>query len=209
MFDKSKSDIDLLLSLNEQENFEKLRAKKNSNTVFLCCALVLLVVLLAYMMQNNKLNAIVKENKVMQEYMEDPVNIKTYGEQRAMLDKIEEIEAYDYASEEFMKELSSSERVSSHLIELLTDELKKTAGESSRIKSALFKENTVTLECEVGKAEDPKLVAENLTNLKNDAGEPRFANVEYKGFKHVESENKYVFTLNITIWALATSDVAK
>lgn len=205
---KGDRDINFYISLSENENPGKLKARRSSNAVFLLCAMILGSVLIIYVFAWNENAAVEREIKDNTAYIEDENNVKKYNDKLAIKQKSKKIEDYNQASAQYLKQLKESARFSQHWIDYFTGEMEKAIGEGSEITNYSYFGNVLELTCETDDEKKPKLFAQHLTELKDKDGSPLFANVVYTGFAKqggTGDTGLYGYSLTITLWVVEES----
>ena len=197
--------IDFYVGLYEWENPGKIRAKRSSNSVFLGCALVFSVFLIVYAMRLSDNMTLEQEIADNIAYTTDEANIEKELEQIKLMEQIEEIEDYNWASETFLGQLQNSERFSTHLMNFFDTEMVNAIGNSGSILTFTYTANKITLDCIATSQDLPRTFARHLTNLEDEEGNPRFADIYYPGFK--EEEDGYEFSIVVTLWEPAEPPV--
>jgi len=193
--------IDFYVSLYEWENPGKIRAKRSSNSVFLGCAMVFSVFLIVYAMRMNVNMALEQEIADNIAYRTNESNLEQEQVQLKLMDDIQEIEDYNSASVTFLGQLQNSERFSTHIMDSLDAEMVNAIGNSGSILKFTYSANQITLDCVATDQDLPRTFARHLTNLEDEEGNPRFANIYYPGFK--EGDSGYEFTIDVTLWESA------
>ena len=195
---KNDKNVDFYTSLYERENPGKLRAKRSSNVVFLVCAFIFGGFLIVYALRlttNMTLEQQIAENV---DYSTNPANIEKYEAQLELQNKIDRIKEYYDASETYLQQLSQSERFSREWVQFFDNELEQAVGSGNRINTFDYSENEVVLSCISNSPDKPKLFAEHLAGLKDEEGNPKFADIKYIGFSG--SGNEYNFQITVVFW---------
>lgn len=196
-------DINFYVSLHENENPDKFKARRSSNAVFLVCALMLGSVLIVYAMAWNQNLMVERDIAATKAYIQDENNTKLYNEKLQIKAKTKKIEDYNNASSQYLKQLEDSARFSSKWVEFFTAEMDKAIGGSSAITTYNYEGNTLSLKCSTDDEKKPKLFAQHLSEMKKKDGTPMFSDVQYTGFKNqtgVFGDMEYLYDLKITLW---------
>lgn len=196
-------DINFYVSLHENENPDKFKARRSSNAVFLVCALMLGSVLIVYAMAWNQNLMVERDIAATKAYIQDENNTKQYNEKLQIKAKTKKIEDYNNASSQYLKQLEDSARFSSKWVDFFTTEMNKAIGSDSEITNYNYGGNSLTLKCTTDDEKKPKLFAQHLSELKKKDGTPMFSDVQYTGFKNqtgVFGDMEYLYDLKITLW---------
>ncbi|WP_027292473.1 hypothetical protein [Robinsoniella sp. KNHs210] len=200
-------DINFYVSLHENENPDKFKARRSSNAVFLVCALMLGSVLIVYAMAWNQNLMVERDITASKAYIQDENNVKQYNEKLAIKAKTKKIEDYNNASSQYLKQLEDSARFSSKWVDFFTAEMDKAIGDGSEITNYNYGGNSLTLNCSADDEKKPKLFAQHLSELKKKDGTQMFSDVQYTGFKNqtdVFGDMVYIYDLKITLWQVDT-----
>lgn len=200
-------DINFYVSLHENENPDKFKARRSSNAMFLVCALMLGSVLIVYAMAWNQNLMVERDIAASKSYIEDEINVKQYNEKLEIKAKTKKIEDYNNASSQYLKQLEDSARFSSKWIDFFTNEMNKSIGNGSDITNYNYSGNSLTLNCSTDDEKKPKLFAQHLSELKKKDGTPMFSDVQYTGFhneSNVSGYMVYIYNLKITLWQVDT-----
>lgn len=196
-------DINFYVSLHENENPDKFKARRSSNAVFLVCALMLGSVLIVYAMAWNQNLMVERDIAATKAYIQDENNTKQYNEKLQIKAKTKKIEDYNNASSQYLKQLEDSARFSSKWVDFFTTEMNKAIGSDSEITNYNYGGNSLTLKCTTDDEKKPKLFAQHLSELKKKDGTPMFSDVQYTGFKNQTGafgDMEYLYDLKITLW---------
>lgn len=196
-------DINFYVSLHENENPDKFKARRSSNAVFLVCALMLGSVLIVYAMAWNQNLMVERDIAATKAYIQDENNTKLYNEKLQIKAKTKKIEDYNNASSQYLKQLEDSARFSSKWVDFFTTEMNKAIGSDSEITNYNYGGNSLTLKCTTDDEKKPKLFAQHLSELKKKDGTPMFSDVQYTGFKNQTGafgDMEYLYDLKITLW---------
>ena len=205
-------DINFYVSLHENENPDKFKARRSSNAVFLVCALMLGSVLIVYAMAWNQNLMVERDIAASKSYIEDENNVKQYNEKLEIKAKTKKIEDYNNASSQYLKQLEDSARFSSKWVDFFTIEMDKAIGSGSSITTYNYDGNTVSLKCSTDDEKNPKLFAQHLSELNKKDGTQMFSDVEYTGFNNqtgVFGDMVYIYDLKITLWQVDAADTAE
>jgi len=205
-------DINFYVSLHENENPDKFKARRSSNAVFLVCALMLGSVLIVYAMAWNQNLMVERDIAASKSYIEDENNVKQYNEKLEIKAKTKKIEDYNNASSQYLKQLEDSARFSSKWVDFFTIEMDKAIGSGSSITTYNYDGNTLSLKCSTDDEKNPKLFAQHLSELNKKDGTPMFSDVEYTGFNNqtgVFGDMVYIYDLKITLWQVDAADTAE
>lgn len=206
-------DINFYVSLHENENPEKFKARRSSNAVFLVCALMLGSVLIVYAMAWNQNLMVERYIATSKAYIQNENNVKQYNEKLAVKAKTKKIEDYNNASSQYLKQLEDSARFSSKWVDFFTTEMGRAIGSGgSEIMNYNYGGNTLTLKCSTDDEKKPKLFAQHLSELKKKDGKPMFSDVQYTGFQNQTGgfgDMVYIYDLKITLWHVDTETSAE